>query len=192
MVFGSYASAPTLAFATTRFDADGGTAGGQIGYRWQTGQLVCGVEAQGNWADFKRPDVPEHGVRLTRTIRECALLVSSPADSAMPGSRPALRQGRCRLSPTSATASPLQQVRFGTGNNSDRSWGDTAGAGLEYGFSPNWSAGVEYDHLFMASARRDLHRAGLFGADRRPYRQDADIVTARINYRWGGPVVARY
>ena len=23
------------------------------------------------------------------------------------------------------------------------------GAGLEYGFAPNWSAGIEYDHLFM-------------------------------------------
>jgi opacity protein-like surface antigen len=23
------------------------------------------------------------------------------------------------------------------------------GVGLEYGFSPNWSAGIEYNHLFM-------------------------------------------
>src|SRR3982074_746275 len=34
-------------------DATGGTAGGQIGYRWQTGTFVVGLEAQGNWADFK-------------------------------------------------------------------------------------------------------------------------------------------
>src|SRR5207248_681701 len=33
-------------------DATGGTAGGQIGYRWQTGAWAFGVEAQGNWADF--------------------------------------------------------------------------------------------------------------------------------------------
>src|SRR5262249_12802901 len=33
-------------------DASGGTVGGQIGYRWQTGPVVFGVEAQGNWADF--------------------------------------------------------------------------------------------------------------------------------------------
>ena len=30
----------------------------------------------------------------------------------------------------------------------------------------------------------------LFGTDR--IRQDVDMVTARINYRWGGPVVAKY
>ncbi len=34
------------------YDANGGTVGGQIGYRWQTGGWVWGLEAQGNWADF--------------------------------------------------------------------------------------------------------------------------------------------
>src|SRR5712672_3290213 len=34
-------------------DADGGTVGGQVGYRWQAGSWVFGVEAQGNWANFK-------------------------------------------------------------------------------------------------------------------------------------------
>src|ERR1700726_291670 len=38
-------------------DATGGTAGGQIGYRWQTGTWVFGLEAQGNWADLKGSNV---------------------------------------------------------------------------------------------------------------------------------------
>ena len=38
-------------------DATGGTAGGQIGYRWQAGTWVFGLEAQGNWADFKGSNV---------------------------------------------------------------------------------------------------------------------------------------
>jgi outer membrane immunogenic protein len=36
-----------------RHDASGGTVGGQIGYRWELSSWVFGVEAQGNWADFK-------------------------------------------------------------------------------------------------------------------------------------------
>ena len=32
---------------------DGGTVGGQIGYNWQMGSWVFGLEAQGNWADFE-------------------------------------------------------------------------------------------------------------------------------------------
>ena len=43
----------------------------------------------------------------------------------------------------------------GTGIVVDRTtatrWGGTVGVGLEYGFAPNWSAGVEYDHLFMGT-----------------------------------------
>src|ERR1700722_19683628 len=38
-------------------DATGGTAGGQIGYRWQASSWVFGVEAQGNWADLKGSNV---------------------------------------------------------------------------------------------------------------------------------------
>src|SRR4051794_29465847 len=33
-------------------NASGGTVGGQIGYNWQAGSWVFGLEAQGNWADF--------------------------------------------------------------------------------------------------------------------------------------------
>ena len=28
-------------------------------------------------------------------------------------------------------------------------WGAVVGVGLEYGFAPNWSFGVEYNHMFM-------------------------------------------
>ncbi|MDP3077789.1 outer membrane protein, partial [Bradyrhizobium sp.] len=38
-------------------DASGGTVGGQIGYRWQAASWVFGLEAQGNWADFKGSNV---------------------------------------------------------------------------------------------------------------------------------------
>src|SRR3954466_3413131 len=31
-------------------DSSGGVAGGQVGYRWQAGTIVFGLEAQGDWA----------------------------------------------------------------------------------------------------------------------------------------------
>src|SRR6201994_1357399 len=34
------------------YDVNGGTVGGQLGYRWQSGAFVFGLEAQGNWADL--------------------------------------------------------------------------------------------------------------------------------------------
>ena len=70
--------------------------------------------------------------------------------------------------------------------------GGTVGAGIEFSFAPNWSAGVEYDHLFMGTKTVTFtDTAGVFfGTDR--IRQDVDLVTARVNYRSGGPVVGRY
>src|ERR1700757_3664531 len=38
-------------------DATGGLVGGQIGYRWQSANWVFGVEAQGDWSDFKGSNV---------------------------------------------------------------------------------------------------------------------------------------
>jgi outer membrane immunogenic protein len=75
----------------------------------------------------------------------------------------------------------------------DNRWGGTIGAGVEYSFAPNWSAAVEYDHLFIGnnlSTFTSPVTGAIFGTDR--VHGDTDLVTVRINYRWGGPVVAKY
>ena len=74
----------------------------------------------------------------------------------------------------------------------DTRWGGTIGAGLEYAFAPNWSVGVEYNHLFMQDRTYNFTTpaGAAFGTDR--IRQDVDLVTARLNYRFGGPGVSRY
>ena len=82
----------------------------------------------------------------------------------------------------------------------DTRWGGVVGVGLEYGFAPNWSAGIEYDHMFMQDKTYNFVSNGAIGI-RSPagtllaqsrIRQDVDIVTARINYRFGGPAVTQY
>ena len=69
----------------------------------------------------------------------------------------------------------------------DTRWGGTVGVGLEYAFAPNWSVGIEYDHLFMQDRTYGFATpaGAAFGNDR--IRQDVDIVIARLNYRFGGP-----
>jgi outer membrane immunogenic protein len=82
---------------------------------------------------------------------------------------------------------------------SETRWGGVVGTGLEFGFAPNWSVALEYDHLFMGNRGLTFTSAGvlagipagsIFRTD--SIRQDVDMVTARINYRFGGPIVARY
>ena len=69
------------------------------------------------------------------------------------------------------------------------------GVGWEYGFAPNWSAGIEYDHLFMGHANNSFTVGGTLASfvnDR--VSQDVDMVTVRVNYRFGwgtAPVVSK-
>jgi opacity protein-like surface antigen len=78
---------------------------------------------------------------------------------------------------------------------SETRWGGVVGVGAEYSFARNWSFAVEYDHLFMGT--RDVAMtydpafiAALNHIER--IRQDVDMVTARINYRFSAPVTAKY
>ena len=66
-------------------------------------------------------------------------------------------------------------------------WGAAVGAGIEYGFSPNWSVGFEYDHLFMGHANNSFSVVNplVAGAVNR-ISQDVDMITLRLNYRFGG------
>jgi outer membrane immunogenic protein len=71
-------------------------------------------------------------------------------------------------------------------------WGGTVGVGVEYGFAPNWSVALEYDHLFMGrSSSNILTPAGVFDRTE-SIRQDIDMGTVRLNYTFGGPVIAKY
>lgn len=178
-------------------DATGGTAGGQVGYRWQMSHLVFGAEAQGNWADFRGSN---------RSIPFPAVVNETRVDNF------GLFTGQIGF----ATNNALLYVKGGAALTSDRyrgyssltgaqvsntvddtRWGSVVGVGLEYGFAPNWSAGVEYDHMFMQNRlitftnNGTLAPAGTaFASDR--IHQDVDLLTVRVNYRWGGPVVAKY
>ena len=75
--------------------------------------------------------------------------------------------------------------------------GGYAGVGVEFGIIPNLSVAGEYGHAFMGSNTVNFTATGLtapVGTFSRSDRiqQDMDIFTVRVNYRFGGPVVARY
>jgi hypothetical protein len=71
--------------------------------------------------------------------------------------------------------------------------GGALGVGFEYGFAPNWSVGIEYDRLFMGDANNSFSVANpILANSLNRIGQDVDLVTIRFNYRFGGPVVARY
>jgi len=75
-----------------------------------------------------------------------------------------------------------------TGGHRD---GYTVGTGLEYMFTQNWSAKVEYQYYNFGNSTFVTPTAlTQFGS----FRTDDHVVKAGLNYRfnWGGPVVAKY
>jgi len=173
-------------------DASGGTVGGQIGYRWQAGTWVFGVEAQGNWADFEGSNVSVFDPTLRNESRIDAFgLFTGQVGYAANNVLFYVKGGAAVTSNEYRQYAVLGNALVGT-TSDDTRWGGVVGVGLEYGFAPNWSIGIEYDHMFMQDRTYTFTTPGgaFFGTDR--ISQDVDLVTARLNYKFGGPAVARY
>jgi outer membrane immunogenic protein len=174
----------------------GGVAGGQIGYRWQTNQFVFGLEAQGDWADLKHTRVSLFDPTLSTTAKTDAIgLFTGQIGWAWNAALLYVKGGAA----VTRNRFDIFDTATGIGLNSASStrWGAAVGAGFEYGFTPNWSVGFEYDHLFMGHANNSFTVVDprLAAVLNNRVNQDVDMVTIRLNYRFGGygaPVTARY
>jgi outer membrane immunogenic protein len=179
-------------------DATGGVAGGQIGYRWQSATWVFGLEAQGDWANLRGSNQSLLFPVFTNRSRIDAFgLFTGQIGYSWNNALLYVKGGGAVVADRFDVATTLGNAVVATATGDNR-WGGTVGAGVEFGFAPNWSAAVEYDHIFIGTqtATFTANGAGVipagafFGADR--IRQDVDLVTVRVNYRWGGPVIAKY
>jgi len=187
---------PVAPFAEGSHTASGATVGGQIGYRWQASNWVFGLEAQGNWADFTGSNsslfLPLFANTTNRTRLDALGLFTGQIGYAWNNVLWYVKGG------AAVTRNKYEGVITNSGFVFDRAsetrWGGVVGTGIEFGLSPNWSLAVEYDHLFMGSRDITMTSTVAPGVLTRgdTIRQDVDMVTARINYRFGGPVVARY
>jgi outer membrane immunogenic protein len=184
-----------LDFADGCRNISGGLLGGQLGYRWQTGQFVFGVEAQGDWADLSGTRVSLINPAFSEQTKVNGLgLFTGQIGYAWNAALLYLKGGAAVTGTNYNIITTLGNL--GVASASATRWGGTIGAGFEYGFAPNWSAGIEYDHLFMGNANNSFSVVNpiVAGALNR-IGQDVDMVTLRVNYRfnWGSaPVAARY
>jgi outer membrane immunogenic protein len=182
-------------------ERSGGLAGGQLGYRWQAGSWVFGLEGQGDWADLSNTRVSIFRPAFsTRTKTDGIGLFTGQIGWALWNTALFYVKGGAAVTsnrfsildtPTGAELASASSTR----------WGGAVGVGWEWGFAPNWSAGIEYDHLFMGDANNSFTVANpaLAAVLNSRITQDVDMVTVRVNYRFGGygggygaPVAQRY
>ncbi len=167
----------------------GGVVGGQVGYRWQANNFVFGLEAQGDWANFRNSNGSLFFTGDSWSSKTTGLgLFTGQVGYAWNnvlwyvkgGAAVANQRWDLINTPTGLGLASAERSR----------WGGTVGTGFEYGFAPNWSFAVEYDYLFRVSDSNTFLTPALaptVTAITANTRSDANMITARINYHfnWG-------
>jgi outer membrane immunogenic protein len=183
-------------------NATGGTVGGQVGYRWQASSWVFGVEAQGNWANFKGSNantipIVTAFIADQTTVKAFGLFtgqVGYAVNNVLFYAKGGAAVANNRYNNLLLVAIPPFAAGQAFAQGTETRWGGVVGAGIEYGFAPHWSVAAEYDHMFMGTNNVTLTLLPPLPALSGTHNisQNVDIGTIRVNYTFGGPVVARY
>jgi outer membrane immunogenic protein len=194
----TYFNAPNTAtfVGTQSYDTSGGFAGGVVGYNWQSGAFVFGIEGDYHWADINGrsavinvgpPNLLDTYYTQLRSFGDIKGRVGYAAGSALffvsGGAAVGDIQHRYDAALNGGPAFTVVQ-------NNTR-WGWTVGAGAEYMFAPNWSAKVEYNYIDLGKSTIQYGPAPTLRSE---WDDKFHTVKAGVNYHlnWGGPVVAKY
>jgi outer membrane immunogenic protein len=141
----AWGSSNWSAFNSSSFDVNGGMFGGQIGYNWQFGQFVFGLEGDGDWSELGgSTNVFACGATSCRTKNDFLATargrVGYAVDRWMPYVTAGLAIGDIRT--TTAGFAGIDQTNAG--------W--TVGGGLEFALAGNWTAKAEYLYVDLGNA----------------------------------------
>ncbi len=154
----------------------GGLAGGTIGYNYQVGSWVWGLEGDFDWADVNGSAV-------------CGGFTCQTKNSWLATFRGRIGYAFDRWMPYFTGGGAYGNVKAAlnpggfSASKSELGW--TFGGGLEYAFLGNWSAKIEY--LYVDLGRFDTGPAPF--VNNVSFKEN--LVRAGINYKFSGPVFSR-
>jgi outer membrane immunogenic protein len=171
-----------VSFSRTR---SGFVGGGQVGYNWQVSpNWVVGVEGM-----FDGTDIRSDTSTVVLTNGDVISASAKTDWIATVGARLGyavnnwLWYGKAGGGWVHDSATVTDVVPTGevfSVSVSDTRGGWMAGGGIEYGFTPNWTARVDYTHIGLS----DVTNTGLFVGDTITLSRHFDMVTAGINYKF--------
>jgi outer membrane immunogenic protein len=226
----SFCSAPTgvaapVLVGANPFDLSTGCSrpssfigGAQIGYNWQTGSWVFGVEGDGAWQQLVQHsfvrfgDNPAAGAPMGSVATDTAYFRSEQGALGTFRGRIGYTGGNWLLYATGGLAvgavkhsmtevlapgvscpvAPSVTCRTVSDDTTRVGW--TVGAGAEWLFARNWSVGAEYLYVDLGRTTLTLAPAAgfFFNASTARFDDREHVARLKINYHFGGPVVARY
>jgi outer membrane immunogenic protein len=169
-------------------------SGGQIGYNWQASNYVFGLEGTISAMDNRgsllntvfgaKDDVFSWRTNLMATVTGRIGIAANNNLFYAKG-------GYAGISNRLAVSDVVPPF---VGSGSATQWhnGWTVGAGWEYGLTRNWIVGLEYDYSAFETKSYQLAGAapGAYTFGARP--RDVQSAVVRLNYKFSGPLVARY
>ena len=150
---------------TGSFDVNGGVVGGTLGYNWQYGQAVFGLEGDIDWS----------GIRGSATCGGTNCTVSNDWLGTLRGR---LGYSFDRFMPYVTGGLAVGNINTdiaGVGSADETKAGWTAGGGVEFHISGPWTAKVEYLHV-------DLGRGGSVAGSDADF--STNLVRGGINYKF--------
>jgi outer membrane immunogenic protein len=154
------------------FDVSGGLVGGTLGYNWQFGQGVFGIEADLSWSDIK-------GSTTTLCPLGC-----ETKNTWLGTARARLGYAADRFMPYVTGGAAFGEVEArtpGFPGASDTRVGWTAGGGLEFALAGNWTAKAEYLYVDLGKFDCGTNCGGL-PPDNVSF--DSHIIRGGLNYRF--------
>jgi len=160
----------------------GWMAGGTLGYNYQIGAVVWGLEGDVDWSDVSAStacigfscDTKQTWFATARGR------VGYAFDRWLPYITGGGAFGHVKASITDPTLT----------GGSDTMTGWTVGAGLEYAFLGNWSTKIEYLYVDLGKFNCGVSCAAGLVTDNVTFKEN--IIRAGLNYKFSGPIFSRY
>jgi outer membrane immunogenic protein len=174
---------------TLNYESTGAIAGGEVGYNVQSGNIVFGVEADGFWSGIKGSDVG-----LFNAGNATAIDTTNLRKGATVRARGGIAVDRLLLFFTGGWAyGDILHTSNAPGFLPDQFTvhrsGLAAGGGIAYALTNNLIGKFEYRYYDFGAYSRSGTANGQL-----PYtvNNTYSVVTLGLDYKFGGPVVARY
>jgi outer membrane immunogenic protein len=191
-------SAVPFADFSANYSSTGGLAGGEVGYLWQSGHYVVGVAGDAFWSGIKGNDavqfnngafpgvgaIDADNLRWGGTIRAVGGIA---VDRWLLFFTGGYAYGNIQHTNT-PPGGPIDQFNV-------QANGLTAGAGFSYAITNNIIGKFEYRYYnFNGYNRPGITATGLTPNGQIPYTTETtySVVTVGLDFKFGGPVVAKY
>jgi outer membrane immunogenic protein len=157
--------------------------GGTLGYNYQVGAVVFGLEGDFDWSGLSGSVACVPGLAICQTSSDWLATFRGRIGYAFDRWLPYVTGGGA-YGDVKATASAPFLGTAVSASNSQLGW--TLGGGIEYAFMSNWSAKIEYLHVDLGSFDSGVAPV----VNTISFKEDT--VRAGFNFKFSGPVLNRY